>query len=231
MAYPVSCSPLSPREVAPLTRRILATYRGASLEELTTGAAWYGHAHRIASSIAQDTGYSTRQVAGVIAALSPQNGWEQNVPAARTACERGTAARLHTGCQVRKADAILAGAEPLDVLKGNKERSFFGNIVDPTDPSHVTIDRHAHDVAVGRRFGVADRGLGSRYRYANLALAYRRAAAILGVSPSTVQAVVWQAWTDRSTLLDTPYVVADDDAAAWEADSGGIWGLEARATP
>jgi hypothetical protein len=56
------------------------------------------------------------------------------------------------------------------------------------------IDRHAHDVAVGRAFGSQDRGLTYGPRYALFADAYREAARRLGELPSTVQAVTWLVW-------------------------------------
>lgn len=202
MPSPIPARSLTPAGVSVYTRRILALYRSAGPDALATGREWYPHAHGIARDLEEATyGVVTaRAAAGVIAALSPQNLWSKNLADARKAVHARSASGLHVGCQTRKADAILAGADPLDVLAGPKERAFFGNIADPSDPFPVTIDRHAHDIAAGRPFGEADRGLSSVYRYANLTLAYRRAALTLGELPCTVQAVTWQVWTGRTTL-------------------------------
>lgn len=209
---PVPATPLDARGAQRYTRAILATFRAADPDAFVTGYTWYAHAYETAEKIGQQTGLDARTVAGVIAALSPQNGWEKNITGAQAACHARSAAGLHTSRQTEKADAILAGADPLDVLNGPKERAFFGNIADPDDDAPVTIDRHAHDIAVGRRFGDEDRGLSSMYRYANLALAYRRAARVLGIAPNVVQAVTWQAWTGRTTLV----ILSDDQ---WNANA------------
>ena len=52
-----------------------------------------------------------------------------------------------------------------------------------SDP--VVIDRHAHDVAAGERYGNRNRGLSNVNRYATLALAYRLSARELGEIPSS----------------------------------------------
>jgi hypothetical protein len=75
---------------------------------------------------------------------------------------------------------VTAGAGVLAALSVQKS---------PEDPEAVVIDRHAHDVAVGKRYGNMDRGLSNKRRYATLAHAYREAARQLGELPSTVQAV------------------------------------------
>jgi hypothetical protein len=80
----------------------------------------------------------------------------------------------------------------MDMKTGN----FYRCIVDPTDAEAVCIDRHAHDIAVGRPYGDADRGLSAKGRYAVLSLAYRNAAAKLGVLPSVLQATTWVVWTE-----------------------------------
>ncbi len=207
---PVPAAPLGAMGVRHLTRNILETYRSATPDQYAAGVDWYPHARRIAGELAEETGVTLETAAGVLAALSPQNAWEKNVRDAREACRAGTAKGLHTGAQTRKADDILSGLHPVDVLRGTKETSFFHNIVNPTGADHVTIDRHAHDIAVGRRFGDADRGLSSARRYANLALAYRRAAAVLGEAPVTVQAVTWNAWTGRGIGELVPLELSDD---------------------
>jgi hypothetical protein len=47
---------------------------------------------------------------------------------------------------------LCGGEEPEKVLGGNKVTSFYHNISDPSSPLHVTVDRHAHDIAIGNPF-------------------------------------------------------------------------------
>jgi hypothetical protein len=97
-----------------------------------------------------------------------------------------------------KVRAILGGVDPADVLPmWAKTGHFFLNILDPTDPDPVTIDRHAHDVAVGEIYGSRDRGLDSKARYATLALAYRLAARKLNMIPNVVQSIAWIVQIDK----------------------------------
>jgi hypothetical protein len=78
-----------------------------------------------------------------------------------------------------------------------KTGNFYRCILDPDDQEAVCIDRHAHDVAVGRPYGDENRGLSAKGRYAVLSLAYRNAAAKLGITPSELQATTWVVWTEH----------------------------------
>jgi hypothetical protein len=169
---------------------IIHAWYGASDADMAQGRAWYPVAHDLADILGDG---DTRKGAGVIAALSPQVAWERNCKLARDACAGD--AHGHNGQTLDKVRAILDGADPEDVLPADKKTGhFYRNIADPTDPDPVTIDRHAHDVAVGECYGQRSRGLGCATRYATLAHAYREAARRLGELPCTVQAVTWVSW-------------------------------------
>ncbi|MDT0307244.1 hypothetical protein RM780_09745 [Streptomyces sp. DSM 44917] len=188
-----------PIDVSARTRRryvrnILNVWRSATTEQQQRGRAWYRTAHDLAAAL---TGGDARTGAGVIAALSANKSWEANVELARAACDTGLEGG-HFADALAKAAAILAGADPADVLPTERKTGqFFRCIADPDDPDVVVIDRHAHDIAVGRTYGQRDRGLSSARRYALLADCYREAARQLGELPSTVQAVTWVVHTDR----------------------------------
>lgn len=177
--------------VPPLTRRVTALVRTGTPDQIQRGLCWYVEAHGHASELAAEFGYTTEAAAGVIAALSPQTGWWQNLMLARQACELGELIQGHTGDAMRKVNAILAdpNTQPLDVLGGLKVRSFYRNIVSGGyDVEYVTIDRHAFDIATGVRLNGAS--LTPR-RYEETAEVYRRAAKILGMTPAQAQAAAW----------------------------------------
>jgi len=173
---------------------IIAAYERATPDQLTRGAAWYPAAHTLAAYLADG---DVRKGAGVIAALSPMKLWTLNQKLAADALSGNP--HGHMGDAMRKVNAILAGADPAEVLPMNlKTGNFYRNIADPSDPVPVTIDRHAHDVAgglpydgIGRRSGKVPPGLGNVSRYNSLADAYRTAAESLGMLPNVLQAVVW----------------------------------------
>lgn len=92
----------------------------------------------------------------------------------------------------------MAGEDPELVLPmDSKTGHFYRCILDPTDAEAICIDRHAHDIAVGERYGNRDRGLSSKARYALLADVYKRAAKRINVIPQELQAVTWVVWIER----------------------------------
>ena len=135
------------RTLAPTAANIVRTYRKATDDQIGRGASWYADAHTFARALDPT---NPRRAAGVLAALSPLMKWDRNmVLAARVYAEGFASGAL--GNSLRAADAIYAGADPLDVLKGKKVRAFFATINDPTGTDAVVIDRHAFDIAIGRR--------------------------------------------------------------------------------
>lgn len=181
----------------PNAARILDVYRQATLQELQDGLDWYRDAHAIAVALDPERPHAA---AGVLAALSPMQSWGRNVNLAARAYADGRASGgLFRNCA--KADQIMAGAEPLDVLGGDKVCNFYKAIANPADGSAVVIDRHAFDIAVGRITNDKSRAALSRKGvYDAFARAYVRAAKTisaetgLDMSPSALQAVTWCTW-------------------------------------
>jgi hypothetical protein len=185
--------------VSILARNIVAAWERATEEDRRQGLGWYQNANDLARHLAENTGLESSQTAAVIAALSPQLGWQENVQAASEVLLKGSTHRQTTR-NITKARRLLDGEAPSAVFappnparpSGHKVRSFFANISDPTDPWHVTVDRHATDIALGRVYDDRTRpGLGNKGTYEHVAEAYRVAARVLNVLPSEVQAVTW----------------------------------------
>jgi len=196
------------------TRNITTLYRLAIADGIVTGIGWYADAQRIADALATRYGVTLAQAAGVIAATSPLNSWGANVNlAGRILADHAegittTAGYLGTG--LRKAAAILSGADIPTTLNSPKITNFWACIVSGgTDLDAVCIDRHAWDIVTNTRHRddaiSGDESLPVRpgitgTRYAWAADGYRRAARILSremgrpVAASEVQAVTWIAW-------------------------------------
>lgn len=180
---------------SPSVANVLAVYNGASNDAFLSGLSWYDDAHNFAREIG---GSKFHRAAGVIAALSPMNGWENNK---RKAAQLYSQNGIGTGCgltsNVRKAEAIFAGNDALDVLRGDKVRAFYLTIVEPYGDIDPVIDRHAFDIAVGERTDDKRRGILSRKGvYAEFAAVYREAALIAGIGAAQMQAVTWVAWRE-----------------------------------
>ena len=83
-----------------------------------------------------------------------------------------------------------------------KITNFYRNIANPT-ADFVTVDRHAHDIAVGEVFGKQNRRmLGSKGGYNELADLYREVADFVGILPSELQAITWCAWREAIGITD-----------------------------
>jgi len=57
---------------------ILGMFFQANTLDRQIGMDWYSNAHGIVKRIAADYGFSPEQIAGAMAALSPNNKWERN---------------------------------------------------------------------------------------------------------------------------------------------------------
>jgi len=162
------------------------------------GFDWYKVANELANSMAYEFGLNTLQVAGIIASLSPLKSWDENKRIARQFLTNGNG--KHTEAMKSKArDIKLYNSSSqrefiLATLKGNKISNFFLNIAFPNADNHVTIDRHAIAVILGRSIK-ENEGAGITYKqYEFLASCYRDAAKKLGVLPNVVQSVTWVKW-------------------------------------
>jgi len=182
-----------------MTGRILATYNAANEDQMLDGKSWYSTAHHLAVRLDPE---SPIRAAGVIAALSPQMDWERNMFLA----ERTYAEGLAYGClgvSCRKANEIYNGngseVDVMRLLNAPKTQAFAATIANPDHEDAVVIDRHAVSIALGRPSDDADVAtLGRKGAYAYYAAAYRAAAEVAGVSPSTMQAVTWVVWRETS---------------------------------
>lgn len=169
---------------------IIAVYARATPDEIDNGAAWYEMAHDIALDISGGNAY---QGAGVISAFSPRQQWHINIRNARNAFATGIATG-HTKAMCSLAQRILDGEYAMDVLKGDKQRAFCDAIATGGKSTIATIDRHAHDIAVGHcDFTDGTRKIG-KVLYREMSAAYAEAADSLAISTNQLQAITWVTW-------------------------------------
>ncbi len=107
------------------------------------GRNWYKHAYQFCKTLSDDTGLPLENVAGIVAALSPQVSWSVNCYSAEQVVRYAQIDKGYTGyhINVEKAYQCLT-ADPLTVLGGQKVLAFYFNILNPTRGDHVTIDTH-----------------------------------------------------------------------------------------
>ena len=167
----------------------------ASETALVNAVNWYPIAHAFCAQWAQAFGLETWQVAGIVAALSPQLSWEKNKEQAIESIARLQNSRTLDGMMAypankAKAIRIFKGEAPLDVLGGMKVRSFYRNIM--LDTESVTIDRHACAIALhGLNTDKSGQVSVTDKLYRLLARAYADVAHNYGVAPFVIQSVTW----------------------------------------
>jgi hypothetical protein len=195
-----------PQQVSLSHGNILATFFHANSAELQHGAQWYADALRFCATVAESTGLSLSTVAGVTAALSPNNRWPRNQADAERLCRTFAAGTLSDAEQVKvstfhgnkqKALAILAGAQPLDVLGGLKVRAFYNCIL---GDAGVCVDGHAYAIWLGSYVPTTKTPKISAKLYASISQAYGQAAqtinSVMGTaySAAQIQAITWTVW-------------------------------------
>jgi hypothetical protein len=165
---------------------LLAVYASADPATLEAGRLWYPEAEGIVAELAERYDQPRPQVAGILAALSPQQRWRRNVLSAVAVLE-GEGSRAAGYAENRaKAHRIAEGEAATDVLGGAKVRAFWANLIGSRYA--VTVDTWAQRAAIGR---MAEQP--KARRYARIARAYAAAAEICGETPREFQAAVWLA--------------------------------------
>ena len=168
------------------------------------GSGFYSFALELCQGMAADSGYPLHVVAGIVAALSPQTAWDDNILAAKLVLQ-GKTPKMQTKARIDKALLIRdsVGLSPncvAKILNGPKITSFFWNILG--DEYSVTVDSHAVTCSVcppehlKRDSDNSWPSLGAPPRarqYKFLAGCYRSAAKKLGTTPSELQARTWAA--------------------------------------
>ena len=160
---------------------------------------WYASARVYADSITTHN-LSVSHTAGIISGLSPQKLWEHNKQLAKEFIAFDKCG--HMGECVKKARAIKnvselypdsADIEIWDILNGNKTQRFYWCIKYPLSRKYVVVDRHSLSVALGRVATDKEMSMTDKH-YQFFEDCYKRTADELGIIPSYLQSVTWEAW-------------------------------------
>ena len=205
---------MSYSQLSPNAREIVAKFTLATSQEVQLGVDWYASAHNIAGRIAAK--YQLRAskpcielVAGVIAALSPNNRWERNIIDAEAIIKCWAAGGTRTdmlnvkvctyGKMKQKAIDILTRDIPIiEILNGKKLIEFFNCITNPL-LNDVCIDGHAYSVWFGQRLTMKEvPAIGKKLR-SQIKTDYRDATSFINeelcesYSAADIQAITWVA--------------------------------------
>ena len=201
---------LSNRTAAP----ILGLWFESNNDDKENGLAWYSNAYTLCLRIAAELGFSVDQIAGAIAALSPNNKWERNCQDAENLA-RAIKAGIDTdsvkvctfGNNKAKAIKILSSAvdsaEIVSILRGQKVVAFYLNIARNGDTDCPVIDGHAFNIARGTVSNLRDVPSITPATFEHLQNLYRDAAREVSartgetVSAGQMQAMTWVSYRRR----------------------------------
>lgn len=179
---------------------LIKAYKQLPKNQVNSSKGWYKKASNFANYLSQKYYVSYDKVCGVIAALSPACNWEQNKKDAETLLTvfvtdaNTTDFSFSTyGQNVVKALNILRSdknPESFFSLKtGAKTLNFYQNILNPSNPEFVTIDRHAVAIYEGRKNSGSVQL--TPKRYGKIAADYIETARQLNLLPNELQAILW----------------------------------------
>jgi hypothetical protein len=157
-----------------------------SKEAWAEGMVWYQKANQFCHDLAEVVSLPWDRLGWALAALSPLNHWHRNKIDLVDLITTGDCTAL--GPTRPKARAILEGADPLEVLGGNKVLSFGDNIVNLNKSIAVTLDSHmARALELPGGFRYLERvGV-----YEAVAGAVRTSAKNRSIAPHQLQAALW----------------------------------------
>lgn len=205
---------------------ILRFFNAANVAEIKEGLNWYAEANSYAKELSSRYGLPLQVVAGIIAAYSPQTGWQENKrytvgflinPKARHKS-------LVQDVKARKIATLTSENDIYHALSVNdaawKTKAFFLNILNPDIVTSVTIDRHAIAVSIqhpDKTEALSDAyGKLTKKQYDFFQLAYVQAAKELDILPQQLQAITWTVYRRLRSLRQY-----DDSLKQWQPFDNG----------
>jgi len=162
---------------------------------------WYKEANTLCKYLAYKYKTPFNSVVGIVSALSPLKTWDKNKEIAeyylsedKILNNNGKFINFPKQCdkavEIRQTNKEQ---EILDILRGEKTKSFYLNIKYPERMANVTVDRHAIAVALGRIATEEEQAL-SKNHYKFFEDCYKWTAQQLGIRPLLLQSITWETW-------------------------------------
>ena len=198
-------------------KNILNEYFNSSVEEKMLGRLFYPNANAAAIDIGSRLGFNNSEAlivgAGIIAALSPQTEWLNNIVLAFEFAEIKYA-KKQTQANNNKALKILEGEDPMDVLgkEAYKVKAFYKAIQEPYGNNLIekvsgfpdnkkqlaVIDRHAGGVYFGWPLVEKERRQLSNWKtLGRISKAYFKVAQGLNIPLNELQATTWVSFRNK----------------------------------
>jgi hypothetical protein len=174
---------------------ILQCYQESSDVEKREGNTWYQQANEWCQQKAKKYNVKIETVVGIVAALSPACGVEQNLIDANNILKSNNPSEVIVtsyGQNKAKAIKIKEGQNPLDVLGGRKVKAFYDNMLNPESSNLCCVDRHALCIALGRPLTESERNEWNQERKHEIVEnSFITVATAIGIKPHQLQAATW----------------------------------------
>lgn len=214
-----------------MVNNLLRYYSLAMPNEIVEGLDWYRDANHFCKKLANRFGVTVEVAAGVLSALSPQCGFEQNKKFAITALSEPRRRIISTRERTIKAQKIMGLNEPDSIHRALsinedgacKTKAFFMNIVKPYESTTCTIDRHAIGCLLQRPSQVE--ALPSRLcdlspkQYQWFVECYQEAAGSVGILGHQFQAILWTVYRRLRELREHKEVVVEGGYQGMDIES------------
>lgn len=199
-----------------MAEEITAKIHNMDPAEAARAGSWYFEANAFARSLAEKYSTTVEIAAGVISAVSPRMPWLRNKTVADavlreyakysdlSAKDAAKQIGMALSANVAMAITIARGADIETTLTGIKRRSFFNNIIDPSNSDSVTVDTWmlmafvnttGTDKATALKYITACetslKGTGAGYYV--ISDTVRTVAKSMNLMPHQVQAIYWTA--------------------------------------
>lgn len=203
-----------------LVNSILRFFHAATAGEVKEGLRWYLEANSYCKELSARFNLPVHVVAGIIAAYSPQTGWQENKRYTLSFLINPKVRHksLVQDVKARTIAGLVCENEIYSALSVNdaawKTKAFFLNILNPDVVTSVTIDRHAIAVSIqnpDKTEALSDAyGKLTKKQYEFFEQAYVTAARELDILPQQLQAITWTVYRRLRSLRQY------DDLKQWQ---------------
>lgn len=182
-----------------LRMRLRSFLNQATNKEKISGLSWYETMHHWCAGVADKSGIELFKVVGMFAALSPQMSVDRNQKLLIQYLNSGNAS--HYKFLVEKCDQIKEAKNEYQVskiLNGNKISAFYLNILHPSKPTRVTIDRHALSCLLqtpSNTYPLGDNEYSmTANQFKQFEKIYCEVSKECGILPHQLQAITWETY-------------------------------------
>ncbi len=183
-------------------KNLIKAYDKSDQVDYDSGVRSYPCYNLIMQRLTEKFGCTMAQATAVFVSLSPNNDYLNNVRSAVTllagkkagiSVDRLTVS-TYGHCKERAWHYLHChDDEFLRLTKGPKIRAFYQNILDPTNPEHVTVDGHMVSCWHGKRLNMRQ-AVVSGFSYKVIADDIKTLAQEHGLVPCQMQGVLWFTW-------------------------------------